>query len=79
MSIENEYEGRVVLVTGGAVAIGSNLCRKLAELNAEKVIILDDLSSTNGMSQSSIWQLISQTSDGGAGERIAGMLAPGGM
>ena len=58
MNIENEYEGKVVLVTGGAVAIGSNLCRILAELNAEKVIILDDLSSTNGMSQSSIWQLI---------------------
>jgi len=79
MNIENEYEGRVVLVTGGAVAIGSNLCRKLAELNAEKVIIRDDLSSTNGMSQSSIWQLISQTNDGGAGKRIAGVLAPGGM
>jgi len=45
MNIENEYEGRVVLVTGGGVAIGSNLCRKLAELNAEKLIILDDLSS----------------------------------
>ena len=76
---KNEYKGRVVLVTGGAVAIGSNLCRKLAELNAEKVIILDDLSSTNGMSQSSIWQLISQTNDGTAGERIVGVLAPGGM
>ena len=45
MNIENEYEGRVVLVTGGAGAIGSNLCRKLTELNAEKLIILDDLSS----------------------------------
>jgi len=42
---KNEYEGRVVLVTGGAGAIGSNLCRKLTELNAEKLIILDDLSS----------------------------------
>ena len=42
---KNEYEGRVVLVTGGGVAIGSNLCRKLTELNAEKLIILDDLSS----------------------------------
>jgi len=58
MSIENEYEGRVALVTGGAGCIGTNLCRKLAELGARKVIILDDLSSTNGMSQSSIWQLI---------------------
>jgi len=45
MDIENEYEGKVVLVTGGAGCIGTNLCRKLAELNAEKVIILDDLSS----------------------------------
>ncbi|CAD6491571.1 MAG: GDP-L-fucose synthase [Candidatus Argoarchaeum ethanivorans] len=39
------YEGKVVLVTGGAGCIGTNLCRKLAELNAEKVVILDDLSS----------------------------------
>ena len=45
MDIENEYEGKVVLVTGGAGCIGTNLCKKLAELNAEKVIILDDLSS----------------------------------
>ena len=45
MGIENEYEGKVVLVTGGAGCIGTNLCRKLAELNTEKVIILDDLSS----------------------------------
>ena len=45
MGIENEYEGKVVLVTGGAGCIGTNLCRKLAELNREKVIILDDLSS----------------------------------
>ena len=45
MGIENEYEGRVALVTGGAGCIGTNLCRKLAELGARKVIILDDLSS----------------------------------
>ena len=45
MNIESEYEGKVVLVTGGAGCIGTNLCRKLAELGAEKVIILDDLSS----------------------------------
>jgi UDP-glucose 4-epimerase len=41
----DEYEGKVVLVTGGACCIGTNLCIKLAELGAEKVIILDDLSS----------------------------------
>lgn len=40
----SEYENKTVLVTGGAGAIGSNLCKKLADLNA-KVIILDDLSS----------------------------------
>ena len=45
MEVGNEYEGKIVLVTGGAGAIGSNLCRKLAELGAEKVIILDNLSS----------------------------------
>ena len=45
MDIENDYEGKVVLVTGGAGCIGTNLCKKLAELNAEKVVILDDLSS----------------------------------
>ncbi len=37
--------GRTVLVTGGAGGIGSNLTRSLAELGAEKVIVLDDLSS----------------------------------
>jgi nucleoside-diphosphate-sugar epimerase len=45
MSIENEYEGKIVLVTGGAGCIGTNLCRKLAELGAKKVVILDNLSS----------------------------------
>jgi nucleoside-diphosphate-sugar epimerase len=40
-----EYKDKNILVTGGAGCIGSNLCRKLAELNANKVIILDDLSS----------------------------------
>ena len=35
-----------ILVTGGAGAIGSNLCRALAEAGAAKVIILDDLSAS---------------------------------
>ena len=38
------YKDKVVLVTGGAGAIGSNLSRALVELGA-RVIILDDLSS----------------------------------
>lgn len=42
----SDYEGKTILVTGGAGAIGGNLCRKLSELNAKKVIILDDLSSS---------------------------------
>jgi nucleoside-diphosphate-sugar epimerase len=39
------YGGKTVLITGGAGAIGSNLSRKLAELNAT-VIILDNLFSS---------------------------------
>ena len=38
------YRDKTVLVTGGAGAIGSNLTRRLAELEAQ-VIIIDDLSS----------------------------------
>lgn len=39
------FKGKTVLVTGCAGAIGGNLSKRLAELNAGKVIILDDLSS----------------------------------
>lgn len=39
------YEGKRVLVTGGAGAIGSNLTRRLAELGAT-VIVLDNLFSS---------------------------------
>ena len=39
------YEGKTILVTGGAGSIGSNLTRTLAELAASQVIILDDLSA----------------------------------
>ena len=42
----HDYEGSTILVTGGAGAIGGNLCRKLSSLGAKKVIILDDLSSS---------------------------------
>jgi len=44
MGIENEYEEKTILTTGGAECTGTNLCRKLAESGA-RVIILDDLSS----------------------------------
>ena len=46
MNHRNSYEGETILVTGGAGAIGSNLCRALAEAGAAKVIILDDLSAS---------------------------------
>lgn len=41
-----EYEDKKILVTGGAGCIGSNLCKKLSDLNADGIIILDDLSSS---------------------------------
>lgn len=42
---EDAYSRKIVLVTGGAGAIGSNLTRRLAELGAF-VIALDDLSAS---------------------------------
>lgn len=39
------YQGKKILITGGAGAIGSNLTRALAEAEAKQVIVLDDLSS----------------------------------
>ncbi len=40
------FDGKTVLVTGGAGAIGSNLVRSLNKLDTAKIIILDDLSSS---------------------------------
>jgi nucleoside-diphosphate-sugar epimerase len=42
---KKHIKDKVVLVTGGAGAIGSNLTRALAELGARTVIVLDDLSA----------------------------------
>ncbi len=39
------YADQCVLVTGGAGAIGSNLCQALLSVGVKKVVILDDLSS----------------------------------
>lgn len=39
------YSGETVLVTGGAGAIGANLCRRLLELRAD-VVVVDDLSAS---------------------------------
>lgn len=40
----NEFDGKTVLVTGGAGCVGSNLTKKLADLGA-RVIIFDNMSS----------------------------------
>jgi len=45
MDYISKYKDKIVLVTGGAGAIGSNLTHALAEAGARKVIVLDDLSS----------------------------------
>jgi nucleoside-diphosphate-sugar epimerase len=41
----NSYKDKIVLIAGGAGAIGSNLSAALADCGAKMVIILDDLSS----------------------------------
>lgn len=49
MKFENvlsEYTGKKVLITGGAGCIGSNLVRALVKTNVEKIIVLDDFSSS---------------------------------
>jgi UDP-glucose 4-epimerase len=42
---KKHIKDKVVLVTGGAGAIGSNLTRELADLGASTVIVLDDMSA----------------------------------
>lgn len=43
---KKHYEGKVILITGGAGAIGSNLARAVAELNSRMVVILDNMSAS---------------------------------
>ncbi|MEM7253014.1 MAG: nucleoside-diphosphate sugar epimerase/dehydratase [Pseudomonadota bacterium] len=41
MSIRTEHRHRVVMVTGGAGSIGSELCRQIAALDPARVVIVD--------------------------------------
>jgi UDP-glucose 4-epimerase len=45
-SYKQNMRGKVVLITGGAGAIGTNLTRAIAELQAKTVVVLDDLSAS---------------------------------
>jgi len=42
----NEYKDKNILITGGAGCIGSNLTKALIKAEAAKIIIIDDLSSS---------------------------------
>ena len=42
----NKYKGKNVLITGGAGCIGSSLTKALIKLEAAKIMVLDDLSSS---------------------------------
>ena len=44
--VQEAFNGKIVLVTGGAGAIGSNLVKALNNLETKKIIIIDDLSSS---------------------------------
>jgi UDP-glucose 4-epimerase len=40
------FDGKTVLVTGGAGAIGSNLVKRLVDMGTKRITIIDDLSSS---------------------------------
>lgn len=44
--ILEQYKGKIVLITGGAGCIGSNLVKTLIKAEAERIVVLDDLSSS---------------------------------
>ncbi len=47
MDYLESYKNKTILVSGGAGAIGSNLCRALSDAGAKMIFILDDLSASH--------------------------------
>ncbi len=45
---EKEFEGKIIMITGGLGFIGSNLAHKLVKLNPKKIIIVDALMPNQG-------------------------------
>jgi len=45
IDVSSAYEDEIILITGGAGCVGSNLTKKLAEYNPKKIIVYDNLSS----------------------------------
>lgn len=39
--VADEFSGKVVMVTGAAGSIGSELCRQLAQMNISKLVMFD--------------------------------------
>ena len=52
--VMTEFCGKVVLVTGAAGSIGSELCRQLAQMNIKKLIMFD---SADHLCIMSVWNL----------------------
>ncbi len=44
--VNESFDQKTVLVTGGSGAIGSNLVKRLCDLGTRKIVIIDDLSSS---------------------------------
>jgi len=75
LDYRKSWASKTVLVTGGAGAIGSNLTRELARLDARRVVILDDMSAAyewNAPSESNVLLVKGSVTDETALKRVFG-------